>query len=162
MSILRAVARPLLAAPFIAAGADALARPKLHRERAQRLAPVASKFGVELDETTSDSATRSLGAVLAVAGLALAAGKFPRTAGAVLAAAQVPVALANNPVWAGKGKDRKERLAELTGLLGAAGLVGGALLAAADRDGKPSFSWRRQANRRHKEALKAARANRAQ
>ena len=162
MSILRAVARPLLAAPFIAAGADALARPKLHRERAQRLAPVASKFGVELDETTSDSATRSLGAVLAVAGLALAAGKFPRTAGAVLAAAQVPVALANNPVWAGKGKDRKERLAELTGLLGAAGLVGGALLAAADRDGKPSFSWQRQANRRHKEALKAARANRAQ
>lgn len=159
MSILRAVARPLLAAPFIAAGADALARPKLHRERAQRLAPVASKFGVELDETTSDSATRSLGAVLAVAGLALAAGKFPRTAGAVLAAAQVPVALANNPVWAGKGK---ERLAELTGLLGAAGLVGGALLAAADRDGKPSLSWQRQANRRHKEALKAARANRAQ
>lgn len=162
MSILRAVARPLLAAPFIASGADALARPKAHRERAQRLDPVASKFGVELDETTSDSAIRSLGAVFAVAGVALAAGKFPRAAGAVLAAAQVPVALANNPVWSGKGKDRKERLAELTGLLGAAGLVGGALLAAADRDGKPSLSWRRRANRRHKEALKAARANRAQ
>ena len=64
------------------------------------------------------------------------------------------MALANNPVWAGKGKDRQKRLAELTGLLGAAGLVGGALLAAADRDGKPSFSWRREANRRHKEALK--------
>lgn len=159
MSILRTVARPLLAAPFIAAGADALLRPQAHRERAERLAPIASKVGVDLDETTSDSAARGLGAAFTVAGIGLATGKFPRVAAAALAALEVPVALANNPVWRSKGKDR---LADLSGLLGAAGLVGGALLAAGDRDGKPSLSWRRQANRRHKKALKAARASQSQ
>ena len=38
-----------------------------------------------------------------------------------------------------------------------AGLVGGALIAAGDRAGKPSLSWRIAAARRHREALAEAR-----
>jgi len=68
MSVLRTVARPLLACPFVLAGIDAFARPAGHRERAQTFAPLAKKAGMEFDETTADLATRGLGVGFALAG----------------------------------------------------------------------------------------------
>ena len=154
MSVLRTVARPLLACPFVLVGIDAFARPAGHRERAQTFAPLAKKAGMEFDETTADLATRGLGVGFALAGLALATGKCPRVAGGVLAALEVSVALANNPFWRHRGERRRT---DLAGLAVSAGLVGGALIAAGDRAGKPSFSWRIAAARRHREALAEAR-----
>ena len=113
MSVLRTVARPLLACPFVLAGIDAFARPAGHRERAQTFAPLAKKAGMEFDETTADLATRGLGVGFALAGLALATGKCPRVAGGVLAALEVPVALANNPFWRHRGERRRADLAGL-------------------------------------------------
>ena len=97
MSVLRTVARPLLACPFVLAGIDAFARPAGHRERAQTFAPLAKKAGMEFDETTADLATRGLGVGFALAGLALATGKCPRVAGGVLAPHEVPYPLPNKP-----------------------------------------------------------------
>lgn len=43
MNLLRIVARPLLAAPFIADGVDALMRPYVHVERAAGVRPLIDK-----------------------------------------------------------------------------------------------------------------------
>lgn len=140
MSILRALARPLLATPFIVSGTDALIRPANHRERAANVTPLLDKAGYPLTEKQIDRATRVLGLTNVLCGAALAVGKFPRFSALVLAATEAPVALANHPVWLHNGPERRKDLLALTE---SAGLLGGVLLAAADLAGKPSQSWRR-------------------
>ncbi len=140
MSILRALARPLLATPFIVSGLDALIRPVNHRERAENVAPLLDKAGYPLSEKQMDRATRVLGLTNVLCGSALAVGKFPRAAALLLSGIEVPVALANNPLWLHSGPERRKDLLELTQ---SAGLLGGVLLAASDLAGKPSRSWRR-------------------
>ncbi len=164
MSILRALARPLLATPFIVSGIDALIRPANHRERAENVAPLLDKAGYPLTEKQMDHATRAFGLTNVLCGAALAVGKFPRFSALVLAATEVPVSLANNPVWLHKGPERRK---DILGLTESAGLLGGVLLAASDLAGKPSRSWRRsykhdlrkeiEAVRTHERALAQAR-----
>lgn len=154
MSILRALARPLLATPFAISGVDALARPAGHRERARVMEPMADKAGIELTDNTIDLATRALGLTQILGAAGLATGKFPRLCAAVLAVVQLPLALANNPVWLHKGAERR---ADLAGLATSAGLMGGLGLAAADLAGKPSWSWRRANRTAQRHELRAAR-----
>ncbi|MGO1590408.1 MAG: DoxX family protein [Ancrocorticia sp.] len=154
MSILRALARPLLATPFAASGVDALVRPAGHRERARVLEPVAEKAGLELTDRNLDLATRAIGLTQIVSAAGLATGKFPRACAGVLAAIHIPLALANNPVWLHTGDERRE---DLKGLATSAGLIGGAGLAAADLAGKPSLSWRRNNRAATRHEVRAAR-----
>ncbi|MFT3943559.1 MAG: DoxX family protein [Ancrocorticia sp.] len=156
MSILRALARPLLATPFVVSGIDALIRPANHRERAENVAPLLDKAGYPLTEKQMDRATRALGLTNVLCGAALAVGKFPRFSALVLAATEVPVALANNPVWLHKGAERRKDLLRLTE---AAGLLGGVLLAASDLAGKPSRSWRRMYKQDLRQQLETVRAH---
>ena len=156
MSILRALARPLLATPFIVSGIDALIRPANHRERAENVAPLLDKAGYPLTEKQMDHATRALGLTNVLCGAALAVGKFPRFSALVLAATEVPVALANNPVWLHTGPARRKDLLALTE---AAGLLGGVLLAASDLAGKPSRSWRRSYKHDLRKEIEAARTH---
>lgn len=142
MSILNKLSRPLLSAPFIASGLDAVAHAPNHREPARKLVALAASAGVnvpELKDATLDLITRTCGVVTIGAGLALARSKAPRSAALVLAALQAPIALANNPVWETSGE---ERSAHIRGLLASAGLIGGALTAVTDRSGAPSVAWR--------------------
>lgn len=155
MSILRGIARPLLALPFVLSGVEALARPAGHRERAAVFASLAEKVGVELDERQTDRATRALGATTALAGLLLAFGKAPRSAALILAAVQLPITVANNPFWTHKGEQRRT---DVAGLIAGAGLAGGVLMAAADTHGKPSFSWRRAARVENRAKLQEVQA----
>ena len=74
MNLLRVVARPLLAAPFIADGVDALMHPRFHVERAAGVRPLIDKAtdAVGLEPLTDQQlavATRVTGAVTVVAGL---------------------------------------------------------------------------------------------
>ena len=164
MSILRALARPLLATPFIVSGVDALIRPANHRERAENVAPLLDKAGYPLSDKQMDRATRILGLTNVLCGAALAVGKVPRAAALLLSGIEVPVALANNPVWLHKGPARRK---DILGLTESAGLLGGVMLAATDLAGKPSRSWRRaykhdlrqeiEAVRTHERALAQAR-----
>ena len=103
MNILRSFARPMLAAPFIVDGLDALVRPSRHVEKFEKVAPTLERVGLP-PVLTSDARllTRASGAVSLVAGLGLAAGRAPRTNATILAALNVPLTVVNNPVWAVK------------------------------------------------------------
>ncbi|WP_216386983.1 DoxX family protein [Arcanobacterium phocae] len=147
MAIVNKLARPLLAAPFIVAGLDALTKPQGHRAPARKLWGLAQKCGIDrklgISEPTDDTLdllTRSCGAVVTVAGAQLARSRAPRSTALILGLTQIPLALANNPVW--EKKSYTERKKDVSGLLAAAGLIGGALIASMDRSGKPSVGWR--------------------
>lgn len=134
------LARPLLAAPFIASGIDAMRRPDTHRAAAQRILGVLEKAGVPVPDALSiDALTRATGAVFAVAGLSLARGRMPRSTALMLGAMQVPMSLGRHPFWEKKGAARR---ASISALVADAGLIGGALIASTDRGGKPSLGWR--------------------
>ncbi|MFP7696234.1 DoxX family protein [Trueperella sp. LYQ143] len=134
------LARPLLAAPFVASGVDALIHPARHREAAERGFEMLERFGVPAPSAgTLDLATRASGAVFTIAGLSLARGRTPRSAAFLLGSLQLPIAIARYPFWSQRGTQRSE---SLTGLLSSLGLVGGALIAAQDRGGKPSMTYR--------------------
>ena len=156
MNILRSFARPMLAAPFIVDGFDALVRPSRHVEKFEKVAPTLERAGLP-PVLTSDARmlTRASGAVSLVAGLGLAAGRAPRTNATILAALNIPLTAVNNPVWAVKGTQaRKEAL---SGLLRGAAVGAGLVLATVDRQGKPSLAWRMRNSRQQREAIQAAR-----
>lgn len=147
MTLVNKLARPLLAAPFIATGLDALTKPEGHREPARKLWALAQKFGIdeklgisEPTDATLDLVTRASGAVVTLAGAQLARSRAPRSAALILGLTQIPLALANNPVW--EKKPYAARKKDVSGLLAAAGLIGGVLIASTDRSGKPSLGWR--------------------
>lgn len=153
MNLLRMVARPLLAAPFIADGIDAVRDPRSHVARIAPVRPLidraASVTGVEADDGRLVAATRALGAVTAVAGVGFALGRGPRVCAAVLAVVGVPIALAPQTEPA-REPGRAAVMRRLA-------LVGGMLIASTDRVGAPSASWARRARRERAAAVKAAR-----
>lgn len=157
MSLHSIVARPLLAAPFIADGIRALTRPERHAEKVERFRPTLVKLGVpEQIVKSPELLTRALGAVTTLSALALATGRKPRTAALTLALVSAPVMVARNPVWAATSPEERK---EMTGgLLASAGLLGGLLTAAADRDGAPSLKWRLDNSLDHRRDLKAQKA----
>ena len=115
MNLLPAV-RVLLAAPFIADGADALLRPTDHVARVQRAGAPLTRAGLP---TPPDCAlrlgSRVMGAVSLASGLGLAAGAAPRACAVVLAGINVPVTLVNAPLWlAGDAEERARHLSFLT------------------------------------------------
>ena len=155
MNILRTLARPLIAAPFILSGFDALARPAGHRERAALYQPLLDKADIHLSGRQLDLSTRLLGLTNIACGTCLALGKAPRISATVLSGVQVPLALANNPFWTHRGA---ERSADIAGLIVQGGLLGGLLLAASDLAGQPSYAWRRANNRDQRAEVRAVKA----
>lgn len=145
--ILRRIARPLLATAFVASGVDSLrnpgsqvrtAQPVLDRSRdmlpAQAAAAVPSQ---------AETAIRINGAVQVGAGILLATGKAPRLAAAALAGSLVPTTVTGTDFW--NEADPAARAAQRNAFIKNVSLVGGALLAAADTEGKPSLAWRGRA-----------------
>ena len=168
MNLLRVVARPLLAAPFIADGVDALMHPRDHVERAAGVRPWINRatetLGVApLTDDQLAALTRLTGAVTTVAGLRFALGCHPRRCALVLAAIGAPMALAGAPIWAESKrlpKDQTKRQRYLT--LHKLGLTGGVLIASTDRVGQPSARVARTLRRNHRRAITAAEAAVAQ
>ncbi|QAY63303.1 DoxX family membrane protein [Xylanimonas allomyrinae] len=153
--LLRRVARPLLAAPFVYDGVQAALHPDEHVEAARGLADQATdRLGVaRLTDAHLTLAVRAHGGLTAVLGVALGAGFLPRLASLKLAALALPLAVVHQPFTA-KGPERAEKTAKFVRALGA---VGGALLAGLDTEGKPGLSWRVSNARR----LKAQKAHKA-
>ena len=163
MNLLRVVARPLLAAPFIADGVDALMHPRFHVERAAGVRPLIDKatgaVGLELTDQQLAVATRVTGAVTVVAGLRFALGRKPRVAALTLAAIGAPMALVNAPLpgtTRGLSKEQIKRRRYRT--LNKAGLAAGALLASTDRVGQPSALVAHAMRRDQRRAIAAAEA----
>lgn len=140
--LLRRIARPLLAAAFVADGWRAVRHPREEVENIpqaeQRLAAVGQKLPITLDP---QMLVRGLGVVKIGAGVLLGLGLAPRAAAGVLAVLQAP-ALASHPVWERGPEAGANRATHVTALIKDGALLGAALLAAADTAGKPSLVWR--------------------
>lgn len=151
MSLLRAVARPMLASYFVVSGIKAIRNPQALVAEAEpvadKLVPVIKR--VAPDEISGripeDTATlvRIDGVVQVVGGLALATGKGRRVGALLLAASLIPATWARHPFWS--RSDAEEKAADRAHFLKNVSLLGGVLLASADTEGKPSLVWRAQA-----------------
>ncbi|MDO4792172.1 MAG: DoxX family membrane protein [Buchananella hordeovulneris] len=157
MSLLSAIARPLLAAPFLLEGIDAITRPEPHAELILAATETMEEAAGTPPVTKADAVllSRVGGVVSVAAGAALLLGKRPRTAACVLAALNIATAAVRFPVW--RAATRRERDAHLAGLARAGAVTGGLLLAATDRGGAPSWSWQRANRRAQKLELAAQR-----
>lgn len=157
MNLLRLLARPMLAATFVADGVDAVIHPEAHAEKFRKVVPALEQAGVPRAlHSNPKRLARVSGAVCAVSGLMLATGRRPRTAALTLALVNVPMTLVNNPVWAAHGGQERKRY--LGGLVRGLSLGGGLLVAAADLAGKPSWGWRVANAREHRADVRQARA----
>ena len=132
--IIRRLARPMIAAIFIAGGIDTLRNPEAkvaHVEPFLRKAigPVSDSLPDQVP--TDPAALVKLDAAVKVgAGVALAFGKFPRLAAFALALGLVPTSLAAHPFWETEDPQAKE--AARFHFLKNLGLLGGLLLVVAE------------------------------
>jgi uncharacterized membrane protein YphA (DoxX/SURF4 family) len=148
MTVVRAIARPLLSAIFIVQGAKAVWNPEPLVPRAKpvadRMVPLLKKVappqvGDRIPESTK-SLVRMNGAIQVLGGVALASGSGRRLGASALAATMVPTTLAGHRFWE---KDNPEdRARDQVQFLKNLGLLGGLLLAAVDTEGKPGIAWR--------------------
>ena len=150
MSVLRFVARSMLASYFVLNGVRALARPE---DLAPATAPIAEKLMPKLSAALPESARAFVptdatglvklnGLLQIVGGASLATGFFRRIGAGVLAVTTVPNLLAANPLTKGPGQAAAQ--AEFGTNVA---LLGGVLLAAQDTEGKPTLAWRLRTQR---------------
>jgi|SRR5690625_2218276 len=147
MSLVRRIARPLLASIFISEGIDTLRNPDVRVPHAEgAVEKLAQPLKINVDPKT---AVRANGAVMAVGGAMLAIGKAPRLAATALSASLVATTIVGHPFWS--MKDPEERRTHRKAFTRNLVFLGGLLHAAVDTDGKPSLSWRRQ----HRKEIRA-------
>jgi putative oxidoreductase len=166
MTVIRLLARPMLASMFVVGGIDALTHasgkvPKAGKVTDQ-VPTLAEKIAPGLPVPT-DPATlvRINGGVQVVAGLALATGRMPRISALVLAASLAPTTYAGHPFW--EEKDKAARSAQRTQFFKNLSMMGGLLLAGVDTEGRPGVAWRarraaRDVRREARQLAKQARA----
>lgn len=146
MSPVRRLARPLLAATFVAEGVDALRNPQPH---------VALAEGAGLSD--ADRLVRVSAGVKVGAGVLLAANRMPRLTSLALAASLVPTAAVRDAFWSEPDPTAKQ--GKRDALLKDLGLLGGLLVAAADTGGResvPHAAGRLSKRARRKAAKRAA------
>jgi putative oxidoreductase len=137
MLLVRAIARPLLAAPFITGGVNTLRKPATRVAAADRVVNPLLNRVPQLSNT--EQVVKLDATAKVIAGTMLAFGKLPRISAAVLAVSLVPTTVAGHPFWEEQdpvlGPPHRVHLAKN------AGLLGGLLLAAVDTEGRPSLGW---------------------
>jgi uncharacterized membrane protein YphA (DoxX/SURF4 family) len=137
MLLVRAIARPLLAAPFITGGVSTLRKPTVRVAAAGRVVTPLLNRVPQLSNT--EQVVKLDATAKVIAGTMLALGKLPRVSAAVLAASLVPTTFAGHPFW--EEQDPVRRTQQRLHLIKNAGLLGGLLLAAVDTEGRPSLGW---------------------
>lgn len=142
MSIVRSLARPLLATGFVAAGVDRLRDADA---TAEQLRPTLARAGSVVPAAGSVTGNpllvaRIVGGTQVGAGLLLGTGHFTRLAGLLLAGTSALNAVVEfKNADADTTAERKLRRAQLLKNLS---LIGGVLLAAVDTNGRPGLAWR--------------------
>jgi uncharacterized membrane protein YphA (DoxX/SURF4 family) len=129
MQIIRTIARPLVAAPFMVTGLETLRNPA---PRAEKVAPVLKPLVDRVDWLPSkdpETLVRIQGAIGLGAGALFALGRFERLTTLLLAAEMVPSLLAEHQFW--KEDDPDRRNIERALMLKNAGLFGVLLYAGA-------------------------------
>ena len=152
MSVIRALARPMLASMFVTGGLDTLRHPASKVPAAD---PVVSGLAPWLPSGVStQQVVLADGALKVAAGGLLALGRFPRLSALALAGSLVPTTVAGHAFW--KESDPAKRKQQRVHFAKNVSMLGGLLLAAVDTEGKPSLAWRA---RRAPEAVKHAAAD---
>ena len=167
MTVIRLVARPMLASAFLVGAAGALKNaptlaPKASRVTdkvvplAQRVAP-----GVPVPADPVTIVRINAGVQIAAAA-ALATGRAPRLSSAVLAASLLPTTIAGHAFW--REQDPAARTLQRLNFFKGISLVGGLLIAGVDTEGRPGVAWRarRAAKDVRREAKVLARQARAE
>ncbi len=145
MTVIRLIARPMLASAFIVGAASAL-------KNAPKLAPKASRVTekvVPLAQRAAPGApiptdpvtiVRANAVVQIVAAAALATGRAPRLSSTVLAASMLPTTIAGHAFW--REEDPAVKATQRLNFFKGISLVGGLLIAGVDTEGKPGVAWR--------------------
>ncbi|MCU1617445.1 MAG: DoxX family protein [Frankiales bacterium] len=149
--LVRRIARPLLAAPFVVLGVDALRNPG---PRVATARPLVEAVTEQADKQLPVQVPRDVeqwvrinAGVMVGAGALFGLGRLPRLSAVLLSATMVPTTAAGHRFW--EHDDKQTRQQQLIHFLKNLGLVGGLLIAAVDTEGKPSVGWRaRRAARR--------------
>lgn len=145
MTVLRMVARPMLASMFVVGGINAVRNPDAMAAKARkvtdRLVPAVQRAAPQAPVPT-DPATlvRLNGAVQVGAAAALATGTAPRLACTLLAGSLVPTTLAGHPYW--EESDPQAKTMQKIQFFKNVSMLGGLLIAAADTEGRPGLAWR--------------------
>lgn len=150
MTVLRRIARPMLAAIFISGGIDSLRNPSPKAPAAEGIATSLAGVMPSLADQDAEVLVRLNAGVQVGAGTLLALGKLPRLSALALAASLVPTTAAAHRFWEVKEPDARAQ--QRTHFLKNTGLLGGLLLAAADTAGKPGIGWRTRHTAGHAEA----------
>lgn len=142
MSIVRTIARPLLATGFVVNGVDSFRNSS---RAAQHLSPALTAVERAVPQAkpvvaNSAVVAQGLAAAQVAAALAYGAGKFPRAAATVLVTTTGVNAYLDFRAAEHGTKDQKA--ARRSSALKNVSLVGATMLAAVDTDGKPSLAWR--------------------
>jgi len=138
MTVVRRIARPMMAAIFVTSGLDSLRHPA---KPAQMAAPAIKALAGPLNlPDDPELIVRANGATMVLAGTMLGLGKFPRVAAIALAAALVPATYAAHAFWT--IEDPADRAQQKTHFLKNVGLLGGVLLASVDTAGQPGLAYR--------------------
>ena len=142
--LVRRIARPLLAAPFVYGGISTLRKPQ---DRVPGAAPIVDKVAEVADKQLPVQVPRDVeqwvkadAALKVVAGTLFGLNRLPRLTALVLSVSIVPTTLAGHRFW--EHDDPKERFGQLSHFLKNLGLLGGLLLAVVDTEGKPSVGYR--------------------
>lgn len=145
MTLIRLLARPMLASMFVYGGFNSMRKPE---GPAQRAKPVTDKVTDLKDQVApqiplprdEQQLVRLNGAAQVVAGLTLATGRFPRLSATVLAATLAPTTAAGHRFW--EETEPTTRANQTLHFLKNVSMMGGLLLAAVDTEGKPGVAWR--------------------
>jgi uncharacterized membrane protein YphA (DoxX/SURF4 family) len=137
MTLVRRVARPMLAAIFVVQGVENLRHPAAQHAKVAPFAEKVAPLGLPNDP---ELLVRANAATMVGGGALLAAGRLPRLAALALATSLVPTTYVGHPFWA--EKDAATRRTQRIGFLKNVGLLGGLLLAAVDTEGRPGLAYR--------------------
>ncbi len=145
MTVIRFVARPLLASTFVLGGVNALKNaPQLAGKAStvsDRVVPFLKRTapGLPVPEDPVTQVRVNAAVQIAAAG-ALATGRLPRLSGTVLAASLVPTTVAGHAFW--REQDPEQKKTQRLQFFKNASVLGGLLLAAVDTEGRPGVAWR--------------------
>ena len=138
MTVVRRIARPMMAAIFVTSGLDTLRHPA---KPALAAAPVVKALSGPLNlPDDPELIVRANGATMLLAGTMLGLGKLPRLAALALAVTLVPTTYAAHAFWT--VEDPAARAQQRSHFLKNVGLLGGVLLASVDTAGEPGLAYR--------------------
>ncbi len=145
MTVIRRLARPMLASTFVFGGIQALRNAPALADAAKpvndEIRDLADKVAPQLPVPQDDKTMVRINAgVHIVAGLGLATGRAPRLCALALAGTVVPTTVAGHPFW--EEKDKAARTQQMTHFFKNVSMLGGLVLAAVDTEGRPGVAWR--------------------